>query len=152
MSATKGGRPHDTYARSYVQPRLVHLIAGLRQHQVEEAMQILLDYIDHRAPAAPSAEGDLMVAQAIPGVRGPRPYHHQRAAPEIMPLTLCEAKTLVLRPGQPYVFLPVLDCDSCKADLAKAVEAYGSDAVKAWLIASRDLVKESWPCQTGVFA
>lgn len=35
--------------RNLIQPRLVDLIAGLRRHQVEEAVQILLDYIDTAA-------------------------------------------------------------------------------------------------------
>lgn len=36
--------------RLNLQPRLVHLIAGLRQPQVEEAMALLLDYIDAGRP------------------------------------------------------------------------------------------------------
>ncbi|THJ30974.1 hypothetical protein E8K88_16555 [Lampropedia aestuarii] len=32
--------------RALFQPQLVELIAGLRRHQIEEAVQILLDYID----------------------------------------------------------------------------------------------------------
>jgi hypothetical protein len=34
--------------RQELEPRLVHLIAGLRHHQVEEAVRLLLDYIDSR--------------------------------------------------------------------------------------------------------
>lgn len=39
-----------TLDRATLQPKLVHLIAGLRHHQVEEAVALLLDYIDHRDP------------------------------------------------------------------------------------------------------
>lgn len=39
--------------RSQLEPKLVSLIAGLRQHQVQEAMRLLLDYIDaSRTPSA----------------------------------------------------------------------------------------------------
>lgn len=52
MSATKGGSaPYSTH-RSKLQPKLVHLIAGLRRHQVEEAVDLLLDYIDSTAAQA----------------------------------------------------------------------------------------------------
>lgn len=64
-------------------------------------------------------------------------------------MALCEAKKLALRPGQPYVFLPALDCESCKAELAIAVESYGLDTVRDSLIASRAFVDEPWQCQTG---
>lgn len=38
-------------ARKALEPRLIHLICGLRQEQVTEAVAILLDYIDaSRAP------------------------------------------------------------------------------------------------------
>lgn len=37
--------------RQKLEPRLVHLIAGLRQHQVVEAVSLLLDYIDLRVAA-----------------------------------------------------------------------------------------------------
>lgn len=32
--------------RHVLQPRVVHLLCGLRRHQVEEAVQLLLDYAD----------------------------------------------------------------------------------------------------------
>lgn len=35
-----------SWSRRQLEPRLVDLIAGLRRHQVQEAMQLLLDYID----------------------------------------------------------------------------------------------------------
>ena len=43
--------------RSELEPLLVHLIAGLRRHQVREAVGLLLDYVDgvaveRRTPAA----------------------------------------------------------------------------------------------------
>jgi hypothetical protein len=46
MIATKGGIAPYSAHRSTLQPRLVNLIAGLRRHQVEEAVRLLLDYID----------------------------------------------------------------------------------------------------------
>ncbi|MDO9002836.1 MAG: hypothetical protein Q7V20_05225 [Aquabacterium sp.] len=44
--------------RTWLQPRLVHLISGLRLQQVEEAVQLLLDYIDSSAAPAPPAVVD----------------------------------------------------------------------------------------------
>lgn len=38
--------------REVLEPRLVDLIAGLRRHQVEEAVGLLLDYIDAQAGSA----------------------------------------------------------------------------------------------------
>lgn len=35
--------------RIALEPRLVHLIAGLRHHQVVEAVHLLLDYIDAKS-------------------------------------------------------------------------------------------------------
>lgn len=45
-----------------------------------------------------------------------------------MDMALCERHSLVLRVGQPYVFAPVGDCESCAAALAQSVEAYGTNA------------------------
>ena len=53
MSASKGGSAPYSAHRSKLQPRLVHLIAGLRLHQVEEAVGLLLDYIDSKAAPEP---------------------------------------------------------------------------------------------------
>jgi hypothetical protein len=39
---------HPT-TRAAIEPKLVDLIAGLRRHQVSEAVQILLDYVDSRS-------------------------------------------------------------------------------------------------------
>jgi len=39
-------------ARKVLEPHLVNLIAGLRRHQVEEAVALLLDYIDAQSSAA----------------------------------------------------------------------------------------------------
>ena len=47
---------------------------------------------------------------------------------ECMEMALCERHKLVLRVGQPYIFAPVGDCESCAADLAAAREAYGPSA------------------------
>lgn len=45
--------------RKVLEPRLVDLIAGLRRHQVEEAVGLLLDYIDDKAgPAVPAVVGE----------------------------------------------------------------------------------------------
>ena len=45
--------------REVLEPRLVDLIAGLRRHQVEEAVGLLLDYIDAQAgPAMPAVSGE----------------------------------------------------------------------------------------------
>ena len=57
MSASKGGNAPHSASRSKLQPRLVHLISGLRRHQVEEAVDLLLDYIDYRAA---TNDGDLL--------------------------------------------------------------------------------------------
>lgn len=43
-------KPKSSMNRDWLQPRLVQLIAGLRKHQVEEAVQLLLDYIDQLEP------------------------------------------------------------------------------------------------------
>ena len=46
--------------REVLEPRLVDLIAGLRRHQVEEAVGLLLDYIDAQAgPAMPAVIGEI---------------------------------------------------------------------------------------------
>ena len=42
-----------------------------------------------------------------------------------MEMCLCEAKKLVLRVGQPYVFRPMKGCKSCEEAMREAVEAYG---------------------------
>lgn len=47
---------------------------------------------------------------------------------EPMSMALCERHSLVLRVGQPYIFEPVGDCESCAAALAQAREAYGPTA------------------------
>jgi hypothetical protein len=47
---------------------------------------------------------------------------------ECMEMALCERHKLVLRVGQPYVFAPVGDCESCAEALARAREAYGPSA------------------------
>ena len=47
---------------------------------------------------------------------------------EPMGMALCERHSLVLRVGQPYIFEPVGDCESCAAALAQAREAYGPNA------------------------
>lgn len=50
------GRPSQMAVnRTWLQPRLVQLITGLRRHQVEEAVHLLLDYIDSNVAAAPPA-------------------------------------------------------------------------------------------------
>ena len=114
------GRSHTAVNRTRLQPRLVHLISGLRVHQVEEAVQLLLDYVDQAAsPATPNP--------------APRSSIHRAKPIEIMPMALCEAAKLVLRPGQPYVFTPDPGCASCEADLDQAKEAYGIEAVAQWL-------------------
>lgn len=48
-----------------------------------------------------------------------------REALEPMTMALCERHSLVLRVGQPYVFRPVGDCESCAEMAAQAREAYG---------------------------
>lgn len=48
--------------RAALQPRLVHLIGGLRLHQVEEAVRLLLDYIDARAAEPPVTRSDQVLA------------------------------------------------------------------------------------------
>ena len=44
---------------------------------------------------------------------------------EPMDMALCERHALVLRVGQPYVFRPVGDCQSCAAAVESARDAYG---------------------------
>jgi len=44
--------------RKTLQPRLVHLIAGLRRHQVEEAVELLLNYIDASGAQAAAATAE----------------------------------------------------------------------------------------------
>lgn len=41
--------------RTELEPRLVHLICGLRSHQVEEAMRLLLDYVDGKSQSPDAA-------------------------------------------------------------------------------------------------
>lgn len=59
MGAPNRRGTHSSGYRKVLQPRLVELIAGLRRHQVEEAVQLLLDYIDNStaAPAVADADG-----------------------------------------------------------------------------------------------
>lgn len=59
MSASKGGSAPYSAHRSKLQPRLVHLIAGLRRHQVEEAVDLLLDYIDSKTVPEPPPTADV---------------------------------------------------------------------------------------------
>ena len=46
-------------------------------------------------------------------------------ADEPMLMALCESQSVVLREGQPYVFRPVGDCETCAAMSAASREAYG---------------------------
>lgn len=48
----KANEPPPIRERDELEPYLVKLIAGLRHHQVEEAVHLLLDYIDTRAAHA----------------------------------------------------------------------------------------------------
>lgn len=60
--------------RALLEPRLVHLIAGLRHHQVEEAVKLLLDYIDARATPSQTERTMINVVEAPsaePGDRKP---------------------------------------------------------------------------------
>ncbi|MBB6580051.1 hypothetical protein HNP33_004177 [Comamonas odontotermitis] len=43
--------------RKKLEPHLVHLIAGLRHHQVKEAVALLLDYIDTKSQTMPTSTG-----------------------------------------------------------------------------------------------
>lgn len=45
--------------RGTLEPKLVHLVCGLRHHQVTEAMRLLLDYVDLRSapPAVQRTKG-----------------------------------------------------------------------------------------------
>lgn len=45
--------------REELEPRLIHLIAGLRRHQVEEAVFLLLNYIDAKADRSSLKPADL---------------------------------------------------------------------------------------------
>lgn len=118
MSAPKGGGAQISEYRSLLQPKLVELIAGLRRHQVEDAVDLLLNYIDRAAGSQVPMLPDL-------GSTAPRET--------MMSMNLCEAKKVILRPGQPYVFLPDEECESCRSDLGAAVRAYGLAAVNHWL-------------------
>ena len=111
---------HMAVNRAWLQPRLVNLISGLRVHQVEEAVQLLLDYVDRAAS----------LATPNPALRS---SVHRAKPAEIMPMALCEAAKLVPRPGQPYVFTPSPECEFCEAALDQAKEAYGVQTVAQWL-------------------
>ena len=74
------GHSHMAVNRAWLQPRLVHLISGLRVHQVEEAVQLLLDYVDQAASPAP------------------RPSIHRAKPMEIMPMALPTWSVLTLPP------------------------------------------------------
>ena len=69
MCTSKGGSAHDSAYRKALQPRLVELIAGLRRHQVEEAVELLLDYIDNSTAAPIAADADGPAAILVRQIR-----------------------------------------------------------------------------------
>lgn len=50
-----------------------------------------------------------------------------RFGPEVVTRPLCESKSVMLRPGQKYLFLPVDGCRTCAAMMREARSAYLGD-------------------------
>lgn len=92
---------------------IAHILIGDDSEDVFTTEQ-LHAFAESRAQAAVTAALASVPAPAVPA--------------EVIDMALCERHSLVLRVGQPYVFRPVGDCESCAEMYRKAVEAYGPDA------------------------
>lgn len=92
--------------RALIQPQLVDLIAGLRRHQVEEAVQILLDYIDASTAAAqrlPAFESPLVqsIYEVLADSDTPTPTgeHYQGFTARRIAQTVMQSAILSLPPA-----------------------------------------------------
>ena len=50
-----------------------------------------------------------------------------RSSADVMRMALCESKSVMLRPGQKYLFLPADGCRTCAAMMREARSAYLGD-------------------------
>lgn len=132
-------------AQAIVQPAVPDLLAALvniRAGMVDAKNTNIVDYIDAVLGGAqpaqvPANDREELFTKWFEDTPTPSMalafdagWDAAQSSPVTEPMTmaLCERHSLILRVGQPYVFAPVGDCESCAELLAAAIEAYGPNA------------------------